>query len=674
VRSIQFVTIVLNGKPFIQHHVMQFLQLSIPWHWHIVEGVADLVHDTAWSRAQGGSTDGIPHREGLSADGTSEYLDMIATKYPDRISIYRPAKGRFWAGKLAMVSAPLAAMNEDCLLWQIDADEFWTCSQISTLWSMFEQQPERTAARFYCSFYVGPHLVTDSINTYGNHADHGEWLRVWHYQPGDTWRSHEPPVLGRLLEPGLRCDVAAIYPFSQAETACNGLIFKHYAYIVEQQLAFKEKYYGYTGAVVTWQRLQQQQSFPLRLTDYFPWVQDETTVIPFFDTGAVQVILLVRTDALGDALLTSVILPHVASRFFAARLIVACRENLAELYYACPYISEVVPFDRVRASGDPVYLRQLVEALRGFRPDLAINASWSRDSLGDLLVLQSGASETLAHDGDLCNISADEKHRNDCQYRYLAVSAGGQQHELQRHAALLRVIGVTVQELIPQVWLSDDLRRRADHFFESSGLDPERTVALFVSGTWRGKCYLHYPEALGRLLQEKMLTVLLFGEEKDFAVHEDLLVKLGVPGINLAGRTTILEAAALLQRCRLAIGIDTGLAHLACAVGTRNVVLVGGYQFGRYFPYSSLTTVACLPLECWQCNGNCRYERAHCVFDLSPKVLYVAVQAALETTAENQPVVVAQGNGLWPDLPGRPGWRPLASLIVNGYWNVIEVP
>ena len=47
--AIHFFTIVLNGEPFIRYHLDSFNKLSFPWHWHIIEGLADLKHDTAWS-------------------------------------------------------------------------------------------------------------------------------------------------------------------------------------------------------------------------------------------------------------------------------------------------------------------------------------------------------------------------------------------------------------------------------------------------------------------------------------------------------------------------------------------------------------------------------------------------------------------------------------------------
>ena len=104
---LHFFTIVLNGKPFIEKHISTFEKLLFPWHWHIIEGVAALKHDTAWSLANGGHIDDTLHNNGLSNDGTSEYLDVLARKYPDRVTIYRKNSGEFWDGKLEMVQAPL---------------------------------------------------------------------------------------------------------------------------------------------------------------------------------------------------------------------------------------------------------------------------------------------------------------------------------------------------------------------------------------------------------------------------------------------------------------------------------------------------------------------------------------------------------------------------------------
>src|SRR5436305_15177690 len=84
---VHFFTIVLNGEPFIRYHLDVFRRLPFRWRWHVVEGVASLVRDTAWSVAAGGRIDPDAHDRGLSADGTTAYLDEIAADEPGRISI-----------------------------------------------------------------------------------------------------------------------------------------------------------------------------------------------------------------------------------------------------------------------------------------------------------------------------------------------------------------------------------------------------------------------------------------------------------------------------------------------------------------------------------------------------------------------------------------------------------
>ena len=63
------------------------------------------------------------------------------------------------------------------------------------------------------------------------------------------------------------------------------------------------------------------------------------------------------------------------------------------------------------------------------------------------------------------------------------------------------------------------------------------------------------------------------------------------PSLNLSksicGELTILESAEVIRRAKLFIGIDSGPAHLANALGTPGVILMGSYLgFERYIPFS----------------------------------------------------------------------------------------
>lgn len=61
----------------------------------------------------------------------------------------------------------------------------------------------------------------------------------------------------------------------------------------------------------------------------------------------------------------------------------------------------------------------------------------------------------------------------------------------------------------------------------------------------------------------------------------------GAAFCDLCGRLSLLETAEVIRRARLFVGIDSGPAHMANAVGTRGVILLGHYaRWRRYMPYS----------------------------------------------------------------------------------------
>lgn len=257
--KIHFLTIVLDGMPFISFHYPMMRSLPFQWEWHVVEGVAENKHCTSWCKA-------IPPR--LSQDGTTQYLESI--KFDPRVHVYqRPS----WNGKIEMVNTPLKTIKEPGLLWQIDSDEIWTAAQVERMRRMFLQCRDKTEAHFFCRYFVGPDIITVGKDCYGNYTSY-EWNRVWRFEPGMKFDSHEPPKFSALSGKS----------FSHDETFTAGLVFDHFAYATESAVAFKESYYGrekglYVDAVENWKRLQENTIWPVKLKRFLPWVDDRVEAI-----------------------------------------------------------------------------------------------------------------------------------------------------------------------------------------------------------------------------------------------------------------------------------------------------------------------------------------------------------------------------------------------------------
>jgi hypothetical protein len=249
--KLHILTIVLDGMPFLPIQFTTFNRLACDWTWHIVEGAAANVHCTSWCRPQ-------PPR--LSRDGSHEFIGSLST-HPRVRSIAR----EWWpGGKVEMCNAGIEGITEPGLLLQVDMDELWSADQIDRIVDLFSRPPRGlsfSAARFFCRYFVGPNLVTLGEECYGNNP--GEWLRAWRLAPGARFTQHEPPRFEGADE-----------HLDRETTRGLGLVFDHYAYAFESQVAYKEQFYGYEGAVAHWRRLQANDVWPARLREFLPWVDD----------------------------------------------------------------------------------------------------------------------------------------------------------------------------------------------------------------------------------------------------------------------------------------------------------------------------------------------------------------------------------------------------------------
>lgn len=241
------MTLALDALPFLHWHLPALSMLDHPWRWYVVEGASMNGGSTKWCQ---------PQRPRLSEDGTTQYLDSIAS-HP-RVTVIRSDS---WPSKDAMCNAALERMKTPGTLIQCDSDELWTSYQLCDIATCFEKKPNLDRMEFRCRYFYGPNIVVVG----GDERNH--WARAWRFKPGQYFTSHEPPTLsdrrGELMRSG--------------ETARLGLIFDHYSYATEAQVAYKEHFYGYHNAVKHWRKLQENPFWPVRdLQQWLPWVPKGT--------------------------------------------------------------------------------------------------------------------------------------------------------------------------------------------------------------------------------------------------------------------------------------------------------------------------------------------------------------------------------------------------------------
>src|SRR5205085_2524024 len=102
-------------------------------------------------------------------------------------------------------------------------------------------------------------------------------------------------------------------------------------------------------------------------------------------------------------------------------------------------------------------------------------------------------------------------------------------------------------------------------------------------------------------------------------------------GTSAAGLLDVRTAAAVLARCRLFVGNDTGTLHLAAAAGTPCVGVFAAQDWpGRWQPYGLGHTVLRRPVPCEGCRLTvCTREGMRCLREITVEDVLAACRATL---------------------------------------------
>lgn len=127
--------------------------------------------------------------------------------------------------------------------------------------------------------------------------------------------------------------------------------------------------------------------------------------------------------------------------------------------------------------------------------------------------------------------------------------------------------------------------------------------------------------------------VYIFGSHKDYEIGEQIIRASNGDVLNLCGETTLEEVVDLISLVKIAITNDSGLMHIAAAVGLPIVALYGAITPRYTPPLTNNAEIHYLNLECSPCwQKQCPYGHYNCVKGIRVDDVYESANKLISRT------------------------------------------
>jgi len=280
-----------------------------------------------------------------------------------------------------------------------------------------------------------------------------------------------------------------------------------------------------------------------------------------------QNILIVRTDRIGDVVLTTPAIKALRQAYPAARISVLVTSATYDLLNGNPYIDEILVDDREGDNKNLFGFIRLIKEIRLKHFDLAIIFHTKRRY--NLACFMAGIPYRLGYKnnkfGFLLTIPLKDER------------SLGQKHEAEYCTDVLKAIGIENNDLDIFVPLQKESEEWMANWMLENNLKFNEFIVIHPGASDPTKCWpaVNFSRLMDSLVERFSFKIVLIGAPATIPLAEDILrqSRNSSQFLNLTGKTSLAQMVSLLRRSRLLISNDSGPVHVAAGVGASVISL-----------------------------------------------------------------------------------------------------
>ncbi|MCX5669504.1 MAG: lipopolysaccharide heptosyltransferase II [Candidatus Omnitrophica bacterium] len=321
-----------------------------------------------------------------------------------------------------------------------------------------------------------------------------------------------------------------------------------------------------------------------------------------------QRMLIVRTDRLGDVLLSTPVVKALRQKFPQGYISMLVSPYTKDVLDGNLALDEIITFDKDAKNSQGWWSTfKFIRDLRKKKFDLAIVLHPTIRM--HLLIFLAGIPKRLGYDRKFGFLLTDRiKHTK--QY--------GQKHESEYTLDLVRYLGITPVDKTLFMPIKQESEKWVEVIFSQAQIkDSDKLLVIHPAASCPSRIWPaeRYAQVADQLVRKHGFKVILVCGPKDIQKAEVVIKNMRSQALNLAGKTSISQLASLLRRCQLFISTDSGPMHVACALGVPVITIFGRSQAGlspqRWGPLGAKSRILHKTVGCTICLAhNCQKDFA----------------------------------------------------------------
>jgi heptosyltransferase II len=360
------------------------------------------------------------------------------------------------------------------------------------------------------------------------------------------------------------------------------------------------------------------------------------------DFREIKRVLVRAANWIGDAVMTLPALQSIRQAFPKKHIAILTKPWVADLFFQSPLVDQVILYE---SPGRHEGIRgkwQLARELKKEGFDIAILFQNAFEAA--LISYLAGIPRRGGYNTDARGVLLTHAVRVDGEVR--------KGHQVDYYREMVKGLGLESLPAIPFLEASPGHKEEAGRILDSFGLAEEERIMGLGPGATFGPAKQWFPERFAaladRFSRDGDVRILVFGSRADMPTASLLVRKAQSPMIDLTGQTSLRQVIGLIARCRLFVSNDSGLMHVAAALGVPVLAIFGSTDAVRTGPLGKKCRVVKSPLPCSPClKPRCPQNR-ECMEGISVDEVYEEAKILWnqERAAERRGKERSSGDGI----------------------------